>query len=139
MSSDSNSIPYRTLVAAADRLFRECEDDVDLLSDKLEALDPDLRSELLVSDLLNAYQAFYYFFRTVPDELVKERMELEPASELIRGIKIDEPDLLEMYFFVKNRGPVIVITDGDRALATFSGRNAYANGLKYLENPEYST
>ena len=47
-----------------------------------DALDPALRNELLVSDLLNAYQAFYYFFRILPDDLVCERLELEPASSL---------------------------------------------------------
>ena len=54
-----------------------------------------VRNELLVSDLLNAWQVFYYFFRTVPDELVRERLELEPASSLVLGVAIDEIDLLD--------------------------------------------
>ena len=51
----------------------------------------------MVSDLLNAWQVFYYYFRTVPDELVKERMELEPASSLPRGLKIDEVEFLDSF------------------------------------------
>ena len=70
MNPDGSTVPYHTLVDLADHLFEECEDDVICLSRKIDALDPDLRNELLVSDLMNAYQVFYYFFRTMPDELV---------------------------------------------------------------------
>jgi len=139
MSSSGESIPYHKLVALADQFFEECEDDVERLSNRLDTLDPDLRNELLVSDLFNAYQAFYYSFRIIPDELVKERMELEPASALIRGLKIDEIELLEQYFVIKNGNPLILISDGERTLATFSGRTAYTNGLKYLESPDYNS
>jgi hypothetical protein len=139
MSPDTSTVPYHTLVTAADKLLEDCEEDAGLLAEGLGALDAGIRNELLVSDLLNAYQVFYYFFRTVPDELVKERMELEPASALIRGIRIDEIELLELFFFVKEAKPLIVVSDGEKRLAAFSGRSAYANGLKYLENPEYST
>jgi hypothetical protein len=97
-----------------------------------------VRNELLVSDLLNAYQVFYYYFRVFPDELVKERMELEPASSLPQGLKIDEVDILELFFVMKDHKPLIIISDGDKTVATFSGNTAYANGMKYLENPEYS-
>lgn len=113
MSSSGESIPYHKLVALADQFFEECEDDVERLSNRLDTLDPDLRNELLVSDLFNAYQAFYYSFRIIPDELVKERMELEPASALIRGLKIDEIELLEQYFVIKNGAPLILISDGE--------------------------
>ena len=55
------------------------------LSGMLDALDTGTRNELLESDLLNAFQVFYYYFRINPDELVKERLELEPASSLHNG------------------------------------------------------
>ena len=138
MSPSETPIPYRELVALADRLLEESDEDETRLARGLESADPALRNELLVSDLLNAYQAFYYFFRAVPDSLVRERMELEPASALASGLKIDEIELLEMVFIVRDGKPVIVISDGKKAIVTFSGRNAYADGLKYLENPEYS-
>jgi hypothetical protein len=73
----------------------------------------------------------------MPDELVQEQLELEPASSLIKGMKIDEIDLLELIFTVKNHEPVIIVSDGENALVTFKGKNAYAEGLKYIENPPY--
>lgn len=136
MSPSAHPIPYPDLVALADRLLEESDEDDTRLARGLDAIEPGAWSELLVSDLLNAYQVFYYFFRTVPDMLVQERMELEPASSLVRGVKIDEIDLLEMIFIVKDGQPKIVISDGEKALMTFPGRNAYSEGLKYLENPE---
>jgi hypothetical protein len=138
MSPDSPAIPFPELVAAADRLLEESDDDVELLATKIGSLDADMRNELMVSDILNAYQVFYYYFRTVPDELVKERMELEPASSLIGGLKIDEVEFLELFFVMKDHKPLIIVSDGEKTVATFSGNTAYANGMKYLENPEYS-
>jgi len=137
MNSDGSSIPYDMLASMADRLFLECEDDVQCLSRIIATLDPATRNELLVSDLLNAYQVFYYYFRTCPDELVCERLELEPASSLIRGVKIDEIELLDLIFLVKNHEPVIIVSDGESALFTFKGKTAYSQGLKYIENPPY--
>ena len=136
MNPDGSSIPFNILAALADRLFLECEDDVKCLSRMIEKLDPATRNELLVSDLLNAYQAFYYYFRTCPDELVCERLELEPASSLLMGVKIDEIELLDLIFLVKNHEPVIIVSDGER-IFTFKGKTAYNEGLKDIENPPY--
>ena len=137
MNPDGSPVPYHTLVALADHLFEECEDDVKCLSHRIDELDPVLRDELLSSDLLNACQVFYYFFRMLPDELVSERLELEPASSLAKGVKIDEVELLDLIFSVKNHEPVIMVSDGEYPLVTFKGRTAYADGLKYIENPPY--
>jgi hypothetical protein len=137
MSPDGSALPYRDLVALADKLLEESDDDVALLATKIGALDVEVRNELMVSDQLNVYQVFYYYFRTVPDELVKERMELEPASALVQGLKIDEVDVLELMFIMKDHKPVILVHDGEKAVATFSGSTAFANGMHYLENPEY--
>jgi hypothetical protein len=137
MSPDHAQFPYQDLVAIAEHLFDACEDDVRCISRMIETLDPASRNELLVSDLLNAFQAFFYFFRTIPDELTQERLELEPASSLIRGIKLDEVDLLELIFSVRDKKPVIVISDGEHPLVTYEGKSAYADGMKYIENPPY--
>lgn len=137
MNPDGSPVPYHTLVALADQLFEKCEEDLKCLSHRIETLDPDLRNELLSSDLLNACQVFYYFFRMLPNELVGERLELEPASSLARGVKIDEVDLLDLIFSVKNQEPVIIVSDGEHPLVTFKGKTAYADGLKYIENPPY--
>jgi hypothetical protein len=137
MNPDGSPAPYHILAALADHLFEECEDDVRCLSHGIDALDSDLRNELLDSDLLNAFQVFYYFFRMLPDELVCERLELEPASSLTKGVKIDEIELLDLVFSVKNHEPVIMVSDGEKPLMTFKGKTAYADGLKYIENPPY--
>jgi hypothetical protein len=137
MSPDSSPVQFAGLVALTDRLLEESDDDVARLADKIGSLDADIRNELMVSDLLNAWQVFYYYFRTVPDELVKERMELEPASSLTRGMKIDEVEFLELVFVMKDRKPLMLVSDGEKILATFSGKNAFADGMAYLENPEY--
>ena len=137
MSPDSSPAQFAGLVALTDRLLEESDDDVVRLAEKIGSLDADVRNELMVSDLLNAWQVFYYYFRTVPDELVKERMELEPASSLPRGLKIDEVEFLELLFVMKDHKPLILISDGEKIIATFSGGNAYADGMEYLENPEY--
>ncbi len=137
MNPDGSPVPYQTLVALADQLFEKCEEDIKCLSHRIDTLDPALRNELLSSDLLNAFQVFYYFFRMLPDELVGERLELEPASSLARGVKIDEVELLDLIFSVKDHEPVIIVSDGEHPLVTFKGQTAYADGLKYIENPPY--
>jgi hypothetical protein len=137
MSTDQTSMPYQELAAIADTIFEACEDDVKCITRHIAALDPASRNELLVSDLLNAYQVFCYFFRMLPDELTKERLELEPASSLVRGIKVDEIELLELIFSVVNMEPVITVSDGEHPLATYRGKKAYTDGLKFIENPPY--
>jgi len=137
MDPDDTPVPYQKLVALADHLFEHCEDDVSCLSPMLDALESGTRNELLSSDLLNAFQVFHYFFRINPDELVQERLELEPASSLQRGVKIDEIDLIDLIFSVKNHEPAIIVSDGETVLQTFTGKTAYAQGLKYIENPPY--
>lgn len=137
MSTDGSPRPFHELVAIVDGILDTCDDDVPCIAKQLGALEPEVRSELFISDLLNAYQVFFYFFRIVPDILIQEQLELEPASSLRTGLKIDEVDLLEMYFLIRNSKPVIVIHDGEKAVATFSGNRAYTYGKGYLENPEY--
>lgn len=138
MSMEGAPRPYRELVDLVDAILEECEDEVPCIVKKLGMLEPEVRSELFISDLLNAYQVFFYFFRIEPDLLVRELLELEPASSLRGGLKIDEVDLLEMVFLLRESKPIIVIWDGEKAVATFSGGRAYADGKEYLENPEYS-
>ncbi len=138
MSSSDESIPYSRLVALADQLLNECDEDVDRLVKKFEELDPAVRNDLLSTDLFNAYQVFYSHFREHPDELIKERMELEPASVLVYGLKIKEVELLELYFVISNGNPIIVVSNGDKAVATFSGMTAFNDGMEYISNPEYN-
>jgi len=138
MSTDGSPRPFHELVTLVDGILDTCDDDVPCIAKKLGALEPEVRSELFISDLLNAYQVFYYFFRIVPDILIEEQLELEPASSLRSGLKIDEVDLLEMFFVIREGKPLIIIHDGEKAVATFSGGSAFRDGKEYLENPGYS-
>jgi len=47
-------------------------------------------------------------------------------------------DLLEMFFVIREGKPLIIIHDGEKAVATFSGGSAFRDGKEYLENPGYS-
>jgi hypothetical protein len=137
MSPDGSTISYAELVSTGDQLFEKCEEDVACLASRIDRLDAVVRNELLISDILNSFQVFYYYFRIFPDELIAERLELEPASSLILGVKIDEIELLELIFSIKNHEPVIIISDGEKTITAFKGKTAFADGLKYIENPPY--
>ena len=128
---------FSQLVELVDRMLDDCEEDEECLALRLGHLEPALRNELIVSDLLNAWQVFYFMFRTEPDLLARERMELEPASSLVNGLKIETTDLLEMYFAIRECVPAIVIHDGDKTVAAFSGKSAYAQGREVMQKPEY--
>ncbi len=137
MDSTPAGIPYEHLVDIVDRMLDDCEDDVECLAIRLGGLEPEARDELVVSDLLNAWQVFFYFFRTDPGDLIRERLELEPASSLIGGIKTDETDFLALVFAIREAKPLVSVSDGEKIVAVFAGRNAYAQGLAVLESPEY--
>jgi hypothetical protein len=137
MNPGPSRIPYSILVAATDRILEDCEDDVECLALRLGSLEPDVRKELFVSDLLNAYQIFYFFFRDGKDDLLRERLELEPASALIRGIKIRENDFYTMIIIVREAEAVIALSDGEKIVATFTGSSAFEQGCVFMESPEY--
>lgn len=127
-------ITYPELGALADTILEECDDDPAALSARLDRLSEPVRDGLLSSDFLNAYQVFYFYFREVPAEIEMERLILVPASELQYGIRINEIELLDLLFAVAERVPVIVVSDGDKALARYTGNTAYRNGLRYIES-----
>ncbi|MFZ0005667.1 MAG: hypothetical protein WCC86_04010 [Methanoregula sp.] len=131
---DEEDPSFTELVRIADCLLEESGDDEDALVRRLETMPLPVLHELIVSDLLNAWQVFYYFFRTTPEELIRERLELEPASSLVDGIEIDEIDLLIRVFRVRNSIPEILVTDGKETLKTFSGVNAFDDSFSYIES-----
>jgi hypothetical protein len=134
MTSGPLRTPYRELSKLADSLFKASGDNEERLAFRLDSVDPDVRSELLVSDLLNAYQVFYYYFREVPDELERERMLLIPASSLDHGIRINEIDYLKVVFRVENGEPVITVADDEQVLANYRGTNAYQSAKQFIDD-----
>lgn len=125
--------PADELEATADAIFEECEEDVACVAGRLDGLEDELRWELLVSNLLNAWQVFYYFYRFVPDELVRERLELEPAMAARTGVFLEERGLFEILFYVKSRRGFIGVSDGESLLAHFEGSEAYAEAQAYAD------
>jgi hypothetical protein len=128
------AIPFTELVSVADGIFAECGEDAEALARRLGTLPEPLRDEILISDLLNAWQVFFYFFRMWPDRIVQERLELEPASVLGSGVVLEEIELLDLIFTVKDRQPVVTVSDGDKVLAAFTGPTAYRDALAYIES-----
>jgi len=134
MDTEPTGPSFSELVRVADCLLEESGEDDDALMRRLEELPAPVRDELFVSDLLNAWQVFYYFYRIEPDELIRERLELEPASSLPAGVTIDEIDLLERVFRVTKNRPEILVTDGKETLKTFTGTSAVADSQTYIES-----
>lgn len=127
-------IRYEDLGNITDSILEECDEDVVLLAEKIDRLPPQIRDNLLSSDFLNAYQAFYFFFRIQPAEIEMERMLLLPASELQYGIRLNEIELTELIFAVFNHEPVVLVGDGDRELARYTGKDAYQQALCFIES-----
>ena len=127
--------PYKSLVQLVDRLLDDCVEDVDCLAVRLGGLDEPVRNELFVSDLLNAWQVFFYCFRTDPGAFLREKLDLEPASSLIHGLKLDEIDLLELVFLIRDHEAWMIVHDGEKTVASFKGRDAYADAIAYCKNP----
>lgn len=135
MSPDPARTRFQSLVDIMDQILEECEEDVECIAARLAGLEPDERNELLVSDLLNAWQVFFYCFRTDPGIDLREMMELEPASVLVSGLKLGEIDLLELHFAIRDHLPVIAVFDGEKTVNTFRGKNAYRDAVEYCRSP----
>jgi hypothetical protein len=133
MNPEEPTVSYQELGDIAEALFQESEDDPIALSGLLDSLDPGIRNDLLVSDFLNAYQVFYYYFRQEPGEMERERMTLEPASSLLHGIRIREIDFYEIFFRVEETQPVMSVTDGEVVLVNYRGSDAYRRAVRYID------
>jgi len=134
MNPGPDQTPYKTLVDLADQMLEDCEDDVVCLAVRLDGIDEGVRNELLVSDLLNAWQVFWYWFRTDPGILLREQMDLEPASALPAGLRLCDIDLLELFFTIQDNRPWIIVWDGEKAVSSFNGRTAYGDAIAFCAN-----
>ena len=130
---DKGKMSYRELSRTVDLLLDRVDEDTDALVKELDNFSPEIRDELFRSDLLNAFQVFYFYFREDPGDLERERLELEPASSLIVGVKIDEIELLGLVFRLDNDGGVISVTDDEQILANFHGKGAYRKAKEFID------
>ncbi|NYT16627.1 MAG: hypothetical protein GKC06_01280 [Methanomicrobiales archaeon] len=131
--TDDEPLPYSVLIRIADNILEAGEDDPDALAAGLERLDPVIREELLASDLLNAFQVFYYFFREDPGDLETDRLILQPASALLTGVVVTGREFYEVIFRIEKGSPVILVSDGDSVLAGFHEKDAYRQALRFID------
>lgn len=131
--TDEEPLPYSVLIRIADSILETGEDDPEALAVSLDRLDPVIREELFASDLLNAFQIFYYFFREYPGDLETDRLILQPASAVLTGVMVTEREFYEVIFRVENGSPVLVVSDGDSVLARFHEKDAYRQALRFID------
>ena len=131
--TDDEPLPYSELIRVADRILEGGEDDPAALAVSLDQLDPVIREELLTSDLLNAFQVFFYFFREGPGDLETDRLILQPASALSTGVVVTGREFYEVIFRVEKGSPVILVSDGDSVLAGFREKDAYRKALRFID------
>jgi hypothetical protein len=131
--NDKNTVPYSELSHIADQILEKGEDQPDVLAKELERLLPEIRGELLTSDLLNAFQVFYYFFREDPGELEQDRLTLQPASALLTGVTVTEIDMFEILFSIDAGEPVISVSNGDEVIARYRGVEAFRKAIRFLD------
>jgi hypothetical protein len=126
-------MPFGELGRIADDILEKGEDEPDVLAHELDLLPPDIRDELLTSDLLNAFQVFYYLFREDPGDLERERLTLQPASALATGVMMNENDLFEVIFSFDGSEPSFSVSDGEQIIARYHGIGSYAKALQFLD------
>ena len=123
------------LAVLADRVLQIAGEDVEQLAGVLDRLEPDVRAALLDSDLLNAYQVFYYHFREVPGPLSEDRLLLHAAQDTRGGILLDGDEDVDLFFLTREGVPVMEIREADTVVTRFEGRDAYRKALAYLAGP----
>jgi hypothetical protein len=132
--TEEDAIPYNDLVRIAEQILETGEDNPGELARQLDLLDPAVRAALLGSDLLNAFQVFYYFYREVPGDLETDRLILQAASAITTGVLMTERDFYEVIFRIENGEPMISVSDGTEILANFRGHHAYREALQFLDD-----
>ncbi|WP_421907946.1 hypothetical protein [Methanolacinia petrolearia] len=125
------------LAELADQILDIAEDNYDRLSSIIDDLDDEVKNELLVSDFLHAFQVFYYYFRMDPSEIVIDRLMLQPASSLEKGVFIENFDIFELWFIIEDNNGIIYVSDGEKILRKFSGRKAYTEAVEYANSLEW--
>lgn len=126
-------IPFAVLSDIVDRILEDCDEDVICTRMRLTALDPAVRDAIVVSDLLNSWQVFYYFFQEQPFDDAFEILAFTPASVLPQGISIGEYRQCTLTFGVTNGRPVIVVSDDLQELRRFSGPHAYQEAIRFID------
>ena len=124
---------YAELARVVDTIFSRCDDDPPCIAAELKSLDPDIRAEILSSDLLNAWQVFWYFFQTYPGDEVQEYLVFHSAGELVQGVPMGIKGIFTLTFMVVAGDPIIKIEDDIVEVARFAGLSAYRDTLNFIK------
>ncbi len=125
-----------TLADIVDELLDYANEDDERFVKAIIGLSPEIRSELLISDFLNAYQVYIYLFREIPDEMITDRLLLQPASSLEKGTLLEERGLVELMFLVQGESPIVQVRIEKDILATFKGKDAHRLAIRFAEEFE---
>jgi hypothetical protein len=123
---------YTWLSDLVDRILSRCDDDPACIARGLESIEPDLRTEILVSDLLNAWQVFWYYFRADPGKEAVEFLTFHPAGELVHGVPMGDIDIYALEFRVRDGEPEIAISDDIQEVARYRGASAWNETCSFL-------
>lgn len=131
---EHESIPYTELSRIVDTILEDCDEDVICTRMHLTSLEPAIRDAILTSDLLNAWQVFFFFFQEHPGDEAFEILAFTPASTLPQGVSIGEYRQCTLTFSMKNAKPVISVSDDLQELHRFSGNGAYKSAIAFLDS-----
>lgn len=133
MITVDNGSGYDQMSEIVDSIFERCDDDPACIAAELRKLDSVIRDEILVSDLLNAWQVFWYYFAAYPGDDAVENLLLHSASELFIGVPMGDYGIFSLVFLVTNRDPEIRISDDIQEIARFAGTSAWKDTLHFME------
>ena len=134
MFSSADSGQYDALSALADSIFSRCDDNPACIAAEIRKLDPDTRSDLLMSDLLNAWQVFWYHFQEYPGDEAVEFLSFHAAGELARSVPMGDIGIFTLTFQVIEGDPEIGISDDVQEVARFRGTAAWRDTKAYLDH-----
>lgn len=122
-----------SLFEIADELLEYADEDDHRLARAISRLDPEIREELLVSDFLNAYQVYLYAFTEEPSVLIMDRLLLQPASGLVRGVFLETIEYFDLYFMMEGETPLVGIRCDKEVITSMRGRNAHHEAIRYAQ------
>jgi hypothetical protein len=131
---DFEPIPFSVLSGIVYQILEDCDEDVVCTRMRLTGLEPRFRDAILTSDLLNAWQVFFYFFQEYPNDEAREILSFTPASSLAEGVSIGEYRDCLLTFVMDNARPTIIISDDLQEMRRFSGAQAYRQAINFIDS-----
>lgn len=124
---------YNTLSDIADAIFSRCDDNPSCIAAEIHDLDPETRSSLLSSDLLNAWQVFWYYFEEYPGDEAVEFLTFHSAGDLKKGVPMGDIDVFTLSFQVIDGVPEVGLSDDLQEVARFRGAAAWAETRSFID------